>query len=243
MKRTLIYFMLLVIIVSQSACGLVKLPSNEHIPDDCVKNKSCDGLFVENQTCTPPCWQGITPGISTYEETRQILGELEFLDPELLEDEFEGNQFGKRLTFHPPDWKWTGMAFFEGENLAMLEFGGELYANFENVSESIAPPTSVIVLRDFRGGILFYVIEQSMGVLYVTGGATVKLHSTNRIDPDTPITGIRYFDPAQVENLYRDRKLLVYHPEGAHWSDSIQPWLGYGTISDRYDISVIKDDY
>lgn len=243
MKRTLIYFILSVIIVSQSACGLVKLPSNEHIPDDCVKNKSCDGLFVENQTCTPPCWQGITPGISTYEETRQILGELEFLDPELLEDEFEGNQFGKRLTFHPPDWKWTGMAFFEGEKLAMLEFGGELYANFENVSESIAPPTSVIVLRDFRGGILFYVIEQSMGVLYVTGGATVKLHSTNRIDPDTPITGIRYFDPAQVEDLYRNRKLLVYHPEGDHWSDSIQPWLGYGTITDRYDISVIKDDY
>ncbi len=55
---------------------------------------------------------GYYPGISTYEETRQILGELEFLDPELLEDEFEGNQFGKRLTFHPPDWKWTGMAFF-----------------------------------------------------------------------------------------------------------------------------------
>ena len=59
------------------------------------------------------------------------MGELEFLDPELLEDEFEGNQFGKRLTFHPPDWKWTGMAFFEGEKLAMLEFSGELYANFE----------------------------------------------------------------------------------------------------------------
>lgn len=135
------------------------------------------------------------------------------------------------------------MAFFEGEKLAMLEFSGELYANFENVSESIAPPTTVIVLRDFRGGILFYVIEQSLGVLYVTGGASVKLHSTNRIDPDTPITGIRYFDPAQVEDLYRNRKLLVYHPEGDHWSDSIQPWLGYGTITDRYDISVIKDDY
>lgn len=63
--------------------------------------------------------------------------------------------------------------------------------------------------------------RRSLGVLYLTGGAAVKLYSTNRIDPDTPITGIRCFDPAQVEDLYRDRKLLVYHPEGDHWSDSI----------------------
>ncbi len=97
----------------------------------------------------------LPPGISTYEETRQILGELEFLDPELLEDEFEGNQFGKRLTFHPPligsGREWL---FFEGEKLAMLEFSGELYANFENVSESIAPPTTVIVLRISRGNFI-----------------------------------------------------------------------------------------
>ena len=194
-------------------------------------------MFVENPTCSPPCWQGLKPGVTNFEEKEAILKSIEFINADIVIEEFEEYQFERRINFHSKDGKWSGWAHFDNDILYEIDFGGELSANSVTVSENIINPTAVIVMRDHRGGLLFYVIELDTGIMFTAGHGKTTLLASNRIDPETPVVGLSYFDPTKADELYLDHLLLPYFIDVNPWTDSIQPWLGYGTITDRYEVT------
>jgi hypothetical protein len=40
-----------------------------------------DKSFISGEPCAPPCWYGLNPGQSSFEEVNQVLSELEFVSP------------------------------------------------------------------------------------------------------------------------------------------------------------------
>jgi len=231
--------MTLILLFLVGGCGYKIIPTIMPT-DDCMKDSTCDGVFVDNQTCNPPCWQGLEPGVTNFEETEAILKSIEFINADIVIEEFEEYQFKRRINFHSEDGKWSGWAYFDNDILYKIGFGGELSANFVTVSENIISPTSVIVMRDHRGGLLFYVIELDTGIMFTAGYGKTTLLASNRIDPETPVVGLSYFDPTKADELYLDHLLLPYFIDVNPWTDSIQPWLGYGTITDRYEVTGLK---
>jgi hypothetical protein len=40
-----------------------------------------DESFISGEPCEPPCWYGLIPGQSSFEDVNQVLSELEFMQP------------------------------------------------------------------------------------------------------------------------------------------------------------------
>lgn len=233
MKNCLLVFILVLIMAATSGCKSYDVASPA-----CVLDNSCNGLFVENQTCVPPCWQGLTPGETSFTDALTILKDLDFIDQDIKVEEISDFRFKKQIQFDSRDGNWSGWACFDNGILYKLGFGGELFANFKNVAESIIEPSSVIVLRDHIGRLMFFVLDLEKGVLFTAG--IDGWRKNIRIYPETPVVGLSYFDPKQLDNLYMDKLLLPYYLDETPWTSSIQPWLGYGTITDRYEVTEIE---
>ena len=221
-------------------CGYIKLPDSIQSTNSFTSDSSFIEVFVNDQNCAPPCWQGLKPGIATIKDTELTLKSLDFLDSDIVLEEFEGYQFEKRISFHSQDGKWTGMAYFDNDILYAISFGGKWLSDFEQIANYLVKPTSVLVIRDHLGGLLFYVIEREPGIMFAAGSESKSIFVTKRIDPETPVVAMAFFDPEQLNSLYLDQVLLPYFLEGNPWTNSIQPWLGYGTIPDRYEVTSIR---
>lgn len=76
-NKVLIYLCFLALILVTSSCTL--------------RQTAKDPLTILTmKTCEPPCWQGITPGITTKEEARTLIHNMKFLPdrPDLLIPDF-----------------------------------------------------------------------------------------------------------------------------------------------------------
>jgi hypothetical protein len=92
-NKILIHICLLAMILVTSSCTL--------------QQTAKDPLTIlEMKTCEPPCWQGITPGITTLDEANNLIQHISFFpeNPDILApvDIFLNNDIGLSVNFSEP---------------------------------------------------------------------------------------------------------------------------------------------
>jgi hypothetical protein len=118
--------MLRFVLISLVALALAGCAQSEPADDPELTTRWLNGV-----ACRPPCWEGITPGTTTYTEAFRLLLDNKFVDP----DEVDGSPDADRI-----DWNW-----------ADKNNGGSLSTSGVTVSLLLVELPTAVLLRDVVG--------------------------------------------------------------------------------------------
>ena len=186
--------------------------------------------WLIDPVCQPPCWQEITPGVTTITETYKILQALPWVE------NLDGP--GKPLLdkgdiqldwdFVPPS-SGGGMALaFDDGRINNIEIGGILSTQLQKVIENYGYPSHVYIPDCSHGKCVTMLIYMTTGMAVqlfldwdrdVEGDVTVK--------PDDEVTRIRFFPPGEKSYLAAYPQFSESFPK---WS---LPWVGYSKYKFR----------
>ncbi|MBN1123112.1 MAG: hypothetical protein JXJ17_18715 [Anaerolineae bacterium] len=216
MNRIKKYTFLLIIV-----CGLVGCGSKAKCGTPNMSSSSSEYLqFVDqalaaDANCSPPCWQGLTPGEATKEDVLARLTEIPFVNQEhivqqedLLNEEFSLIRWVNTVP-QPPPKSVSADATINSENLLIsIQFtGGFDYPlrSFGTVTETFGEPDFYLVVPGHN-----YACKWDR-ILWLDEGIEIMTYPElagedgPAINEDTPIGDIVYFIPQQsVESYLRD---------------------------------------
>ena len=177
-----------------------------------------DGGLLSREPCGPPCFYGITPGITTQIEVSQILENLGLLDkcqflalPPMKDEQAS------------IDWQCQGGFGIEiGKDTQIVKsiyFRIEEPVEIQKIIEMYGDPDVIEVLETG------FVDAPSVS-------ATVYFMKSRMVFPLPEVEGFNYpISPTTLVNriMYRDDQSLQREIE--RWSDITMPWNGYGSYA------------
>ena len=180
--------------------------------------------WLNKPVCKPPCWEGITPGNTTFTETEKILTELPWIKLNFGPEKPTPNYRRLKFTwqFIQPS-KVLGYAYSDDEEdlTISLGFEGILTTKLKDVINNYGDPSHVFIAdcTDHRCG---------TELLYIDSGMVIYL---NPLIPDwkgfvavsseTDIRGVGFFPPG------RDGFLSAYPAYSESFPALVVPWEGY----------------
>ena len=129
--------------------------------------KKCIPVFTNNNPCHAPCWQGITPGITTLDDTMSFLETLPFVDSFTHVNERE-LIFESKIVIKDKQDAWLGFLYLIDEEVVHMSFTGELSSTFGDAEELLATPQKVLFYNHYLEGNVFEVYNFDRGVAYGT---------------------------------------------------------------------------
>lgn len=206
---------------------------------ECSKKGSCFPAFTGDQPCQAPCWQRITPGLTTIDETLAILDSLEFVNDPSMTGEI--HVFDEQIAFSAVDGAWVAnISFIEGK-VAYIIFWGELSTTFGEAEKLFASPQKVLYYRHSTADIVLDIFNLDEGIAYGTSSAYMnKSEHENFLSPESKVNVLRFWD-AQYWDLFVEEK--VFHwgtfKDGDMYSN-LQDWKGYGKTEDLYILKELE---
>jgi hypothetical protein len=184
--------------------------------------------------CEVPCWQGITPGLTTRAEANEILENLDFIESIYYTEESRRPFDGRFNIFDKQD-AWMGSLYLLDDKVVYMSFSGELSATFGEAEEQIAPAQKVLLFFHYLQGITIEVYNFDQGVAYGTADMYGAFRN-GRLKLNTTINTLDFFDPEIAselieENFFTDRKF-----QSGNFMDNLQDWQGYGELLDLYEL-------
>jgi hypothetical protein len=190
---------------------------------------ACSNLGIGNTACAPPCWQNLTPGISTEAEVERFVKRL----PPSEQETLRLNTFtpGRRLYgWIDADKKGgKGIDVVDGR-VALIELRPpEFDLRLGTVVERFGPPEFLFARIGCLGHGGCYRLE----LLYPQQGLAFEswpdMGNADKISPDMLVSAAFYFEPGSLEDYWIKGKGAP--PE--NWAFDrryIQPWPGFGPI-------------
>jgi hypothetical protein len=208
---------------------------------------SCSNLFREteldssllaNGACAPPCWNNITPGVSTEDDVRSQLEESLLVQGGCSVDYGLTEREGVPLTV----FSWQSSSgegnwiYLKDKQVLWMYIGLENELTLGEIVEEYGPPESVYASL-IRTGYLRYYIEANypaQGMEFSTTLHPCDPDNTNCEDnmilsEDVAMTTALYFAPTSLEGMYGEVFLLPAD-EMEHYLANSQEWQGFGRI-------------
>ena len=186
-------------------------------------------------SCDPPCWNGITPGVTTLDQARgrlrQYLQPPDYLNESTFMDE------SVELNWYAPNQGLNAVGASEGVvRLVSINVDGMTAADV--LAQYGPPPAQLGLQRQGSERVLYAVTflypERGLSILLRTGRSSLLRPSPTRgfaVQPDTPVTAIRYLPPGPLDEFVA-RVPEARRPGGAETARArLRPWSGYGDES------------
>jgi hypothetical protein len=184
--------------------------------------------------CEPPCWQGLTPGVSTEEDVNEFLRTSPLVNPVTV---FRGSvtrngeisgvsiQWLSDRNVHGAHARNSFL--IEDDTLQDIIIYVDAEVTLAKLIDKYGPPEKQVAVLS---GIHF--TEVRLTVYYPQNGFTAHVELPRHdasTRPDTRITSVWYFKSAPVDTF------LELGRDAGHFSDSVQPeslsdWKGYGPL-------------
>lgn len=212
-KKPPVLIIIAILLLTLAAC---------HKADAKPQEKSLDSTLVKNNTCEPPCWNGIIPGKSTYSEAVSVLDKLKNSNPGSYKDAVVGER--KVIS-----WTREGRKHIE---ILMDEvvvhsvcFSGTS-GTLDDILQVFGEPDNFYRGRTIDSPDIFWIeLYYPQKGLNVSVRGKVQPGKQIFITPEMPVTLVLYSVPGTMEEL------LVY-THGEQWkSVRLQEWKGYGEIN------------
>jgi hypothetical protein len=201
----------------------------------CGEPPPVDVSLLTGEPCEPPCWQGLTPGVSTEEEVNDFLRSSELVD--------QASIFRGEVTRDRGEVVGTTIQWWSTANMSNVprQFGNDCLITEGLLQDLIIWLDSEVTLEDLleRYGAPVKFTAWMEGVesryvkvtlLYPRYGfeATLIIRQGEvELRPDSEIVRVWYFRSASQLDEY----LRLCREIGNLWSeDTLQDWHGYGPI-------------
>lgn len=191
--------------------------------------------LLTGDPCEPPCWQGLTPGVSTHEEVNEFIRTSRFVNPQTLHVTALRTGDGQRVGV---SISWSTTVGRGGGYIDLAVKGGVLnnmiiYPNYDltvgSLLETYGPPERVNVGITGSFG---HIPAVGVTLFYPTNGFTAYLElpiDDARLGPDSTVLRLWYSQAAPLEQfLELGKGYLGRTPE--RWLESLREWPGYGQL-------------
>jgi len=195
-----------------------------------------DTSLLTGEPCEPPCWQGLTPGVSTEEEVNNFLLSSELVD--------QSSIFRGAVTLGTGEVVGTTIQWWSGANMSSVprQFGNDFIiedgllqhmtiwvdceATLQDLLERYGAPDN------FTAWMLPYAPPNvKVTLFYPRHGFECTLliaQDDVQLRPDSQIVRVWYFRSAsQTREYLRLSRDIGYRTGG---EDTLQDWHGYGPI-------------
>ena len=206
------------------------------ISSGCGEPPPLDTSLLTSEPCEPPCWQGLTPGVSTLQEVNEFVRTSGFVNPQTL---FRSGVYrgGERVGLSIEWGSAAGRG--RGYNDFIVESGVLKYIiiypdydlSLERLFERYGPPEKYVA--NLRGVERRWV---EVTLYYPTHGFTVELvrrydDTTLTLKPESRVASVWYFRAAPLERfLELGCEAGIYGGTPDDWLESLRDWPGYGPI-------------
>lgn len=227
-KLTKLILIILLIPFVLVSCGYYRRPK-------CARWNRCYSCFVDNMKCEAPCWQGITPGLTTRAEANEILENLDFIESIYYTEESRRPFDGRFNIFDKQD-TWMGSLYLLDDKVVYMSFSGELSATFGEAEEQIAPAQKVLLFFHYLQGTTIEVYNFDQGVAYGTADMYGAFRRNGRLKLNTAINRLDFFDPDIETELIEKNFFTIREFQSGNFMDNLQDWQGYGELLDLYEL-------
>ena len=174
---------------AETPSDLVQIP-NQLLDDTLLEDNS---LIETEDDCGPPCWNGITPGETTFDEAVTILEELDSVaEVQAIEDS------GQRVAIFggPENVQCCQMLSQDGESIAFLQLRTAPTLTIGEIIEAYEEPDYLDGAPFTRSQTIFnlYYVDESLVVfIYADAGASLT--------EESQVIGSVYIDPALYDDI------------------------------------------
>ena len=215
MKKTLLLILLLI-----TAC----------------KSLSGQISILDESSCKPPCWNGITPGETSYSEALQIVKRLKEIDAEnIVDTKIPWKIFNKQIWFYlyknssQTKVQTDGAVYFLNDKVVALLLQRNIGKTFSDMIEIVGEPEAIISMTLPGGGVIM-AIDSSKGIMF-----EFYAHS-DQLQPETEIDNVMFFDTAHYEELLDAAMFSMGSYDAKKTRKIMHLWKGYGNIEELYPL-------
>jgi hypothetical protein len=194
----------------------------------CISNQILLPLLTSS-ICDPPCWQGITPKISTENDVEIRLNSIPQVDLKHLTWKGKWNTYSNVLMFEFIGNRQKSEIYFVNDKVQDILFYGKLQITLDQIVQLYGDTSKVLISKPYSRDLLLYQIN----LLYLKKGIilifTIRGDETKvDIKPDTKIEEINYLQITDTNEF-----LLSLDIFGMITDDDLAkrffPWQGYMT--------------
>ncbi|HWQ83951.1 MAG TPA: hypothetical protein VN363_05255 [Anaerolineales bacterium] len=188
-------------------------------------------VVLSDDTCQPPCWKTIQPGVTTGDEVYSILSEMEGVS--LLQDNLtlDGTLRSISWLYNRPVEDTGGQIYFQDDRVALISILTVNSLQLGDITARLGQPEQYWTALG-RGETREYV---TVGLLAPAQGYQVELvinlqnnASSVLIKDSTPVFKVKYFDPARLGELLGKNDLI---PNTAvQDTENLPAWTGPGRL-------------
>ena len=199
----------------------------------CGEPPPLDMSLLTGEPCRPPCWQGLTPGVSTEEEVNALLLTSELVD--------QSTMFRGEITRGRGEVIGVSIQWWSTANMATVP---RQFGNFADIVDGVLQAMTIgldskVTLQDLLEQYGYpdkftaymtpsYPRDVSVALYYASHGFIAELILAPEdvaLRPETDILYIAYFRVAPVDEFL---DLATYG--AAAIEETAQDWQGYGPI-------------
>jgi hypothetical protein len=180
--------------------------------------------WLQSPACQPPCWQGITPGITALADAAIILGEIPWIKITFGPEETmpDNNRLTLEWQFGQPS-SGFGRAYSDdqGNITTSLSFQGALSTALKEVVGIYGVPSDVFIPDCQDGRCRTQLIYLNDGMVINLGALKPDWREKISVTPDTEIRGIEFFPPGE------EGFIAAYPQYTSRVTRLFSPWDGY----------------
>lgn len=190
---------------------------------------------IQDKSCSPPCWQHISPGTTTRKEVKPLLEQIPWVRRDSIEDAY---------TVSPGDSiKWMGSSiaadysgriFLNDDIVTLIAISPKKgVLNFADIIKKLGDPESIFVVN--RGGekdiVSILVLYPSKGFVFLDyyDFPNKTRESVIDVKPDEEVKKVWYGEPMRI-NEYLTQGQIDLIPNSL-LMEGTQKWTGFGKYS------------
>lgn len=188
-----------------------------------------------NPVCQPPCWENITPGITTKQEALTILSKVDDVDQPVVDPHHPNLGFDDEIQFslhHGKDNYVQGWIYVLDDQVSIISFENNL-VTMKHAIELFGAPQSILVINTGHfDQVTLSNSQKGIAFDYKLFGAQ-NLESS-AIEPETEIGGVTFFDLNQYQKVLDSGILSAYTLTVDQTIKNLRLWNGYGSFKEKY---------
>ena len=195
-----------------------------------LQSRWVDRSIITGLPCAPPCWQGITPGVTKMDKALEILSNSPYIETRSIKQ--TGTDISGGCTWR---WRSPGRRMQPGLNwqtgfIDTIQMGLAFDLTVQEVTDKYGLPEAVSAVEGGQPEHWYWIID----LHYPSQGIKFKAYTSEfskDIKPTTEVGAVLLFSPLTMEERIREIEQGLSSPlPSEYFSD----WKGYGDAAELY---------
>lgn len=194
------------------------------------QNRWVDKSIITGLPCVPPCWQGITPGVTPSDKALEILSNSPYIEKGSIKQ--AGTTISGGCTWR---WRSPGRRMQPGLNwqngiVHTIQMSLTFDLSVQEVIEKFGNPEAVSVEEGGQPEHWYWIVD----LHYPSQGIEFKAYTSEfskYLEPTTDIGAVFLFPPMTMQERIKEIEEKLNSPLPI---DYFSDWKGYGDVAELY---------